>query len=176
MIDQLIQIDNFLPDPDEFRKIALVMKYTPSDETTGWKGYRALDKGEYNDVLTEYIKSKIDGKFYNTFFDTYFHYTLKETEQEIYSFDKNKIHRDAGVDYAGVIYLTPNPAPDSGTVFYDDDYKVVHTVENVYNRFVFYPSRILHAVNKPFGETIENGRLTFTIFVRLSQKTNKTLI
>lgn len=176
MIDQLIQIDNFLYKPDTFRKLALKMKYTASDETTGWKGFRALQQSEYNDRIVEIIKSNLDGSFYNSNFDTYFHYTLEDTKKNTPSFNKSKIHRDSGMDYAGVIYLTPNPPPNSGTVFYDDDYSIIHKVENVYNRFVFYPSRILHAVEEPFGDCIENGRLTFTIFVGLPQKLTKSIL
>jgi hypothetical protein len=176
MIDQIIQIDNFFKKPDEIREMALKMKYTASDETTGWKGYRALEQSHYNDKLVEYVKSKLDGSFYNTNFDTYFHYTLEETKKELPSFNKNKIHRDSERDYAGVVYFNPNPQPNSGTVFYDDDYGVIHRVENIYNRFVFYPSRILHAVENPFGDSIENGRLTFTIFVGLPQKKTKSIL
>jgi hypothetical protein len=176
MIDQLIQIDNFLSKPDEVRAMALKMKYTASDETTGWKGFRALEQANYNDKLVEVIKEKVDGSLYNSNFDTYFHYTLESTKKDTPSFNKSKIHRDSGMDYAGVIYLNPNPQPNSGTVFYDDNYSIIHKVENVYNRFVFYPSRILHAVEDTFGDNIENGRLTFTIFVGLPQKKTKSLL
>jgi hypothetical protein len=176
MIDQLIQIDNFLTKPDEIRAMALKMKYTPSDDTTGWKGYRALGQSNYNDNLVELVKERVDKALYNTNFDTYFHYTLESTKKDIPSFNKNKIHRDSGMDYAGVLYLTPDPPTNSGTVFYDDDYNIIHKVENIYNRLIFYPSRILHAVEDTFGDTIENGRLTFTIFVGLPQKKSKSLL
>ncbi len=176
MIDQLIQIDNFLAKPDEIREMALRLKYTASDETTGWKGYRALQQSLYNDKIVEYVKQEVDGSLYSSNFDTYFHYTLADTKEQVPSFNKTKIHRDSGMDYAGVIYLTPNPPPNSGTVFYDDNYSIIHTVENVYNRFIFYPSRILHAVEDTFGDSIENGRLTFTIFVGLPQKKTKSLL
>ena len=175
MIDQLIQIDNFLPKPDDIRSMALKMKYTASDETTGWKGFRALQQSVYNDKLVEIIKSNLDGSLYSSNFDTYFHYTLESTKN-LPSYKKSLIHKDSGMDYAGIIYLTPNPEPNSGTVFYDDNYVKIHTVENVYNRFVFYPSRILHAVENTFGDRIENSRLTFTIFVGLPQKASKSLL
>lgn len=176
MIDQLIQIDNFLPKPDSVRDMALRMKYTASDETTGWKGFRALTQSDYNDTLVDLIKQRVDGSLYTSNFNTYFHYTLESTKKEVPSFNKTRIHRDSGKDYAGVIYLTPNPPLNSGTVFYDDNYNFIHKVENVYNRLVFYPSGILHAVEDTFGDTIENGRLTFTIFVGLPQKHAKSLL
>lgn len=175
MIEQIIQIDNFLPKPDAIRDMALRMKYTPADETTGWKGFRALEQSNYNDKIVKLLKDNLDGSLYNSNFDTYFHYCLKDTKNTP-DYAKNKIHRDSGKDFAGVIYLTPNPEPNSGTVFYDDDYRPIYKVENVYNRLVFYPSRILHSLEEPFGDCIENGRLTFTIFVGLPQKVTKSLL
>jgi len=175
MIDQIIQIDNFLLKPDAIREMALKMKYTAADENTGWKGFRALEQSLYNDKLVELLKQKLDGSFYSSNFDTYFHYSLKDTKKTL-DYNKSKIHRDSGKDYAGVIYLTPDPPSNSGTVFYDDDYRPIHKVDNVYNRLAFYPSRILHSIEEPFGDCIENGRLTFTIFVGLPQKLNKSLL
>lgn len=175
MIDQIIQIDNFLPKPDAIRDMALKMKYTAADETTGWKGFRALEQSNYNDKIVKLLKDNLDGSLYNSNFDTYFHYCLKDTKNTP-DYAKSKIHRDSGKDFAGVIYLTPNPEPNSGTVFYDDDYRPIYKVENVYNRLVFYPSRILHSLEEPFGDCIENGRLTFTIFVGLPQKVTKSLL
>lgn len=175
MIDQIIQIDNFLAKPDATREMALKMKYTAADETTGWKGFRALEQSSYNDKLVTHLKERLDGSLYSSNFDTYFHYCLEDTKKTL-DYNKSKIHRDSGRDYAGVIYLTPNPKLNSGTVFYDDEYRPIHRVENVYNRLVFYPSRILHSIEEPFGDCIENGRLTFTIFVGLPQKVTKSLL
>jgi hypothetical protein len=175
MIDQIIQIDNFLPKPDAIRDMALKMEYTASDENTKWKGFRALKQSIYNDKLVELLKQRLDGSLYNSNFDTYFHYSIKDTKKTL-DYTKNKIHRDNGRDYAGVIYLTPNPEVNSGTIFYDDEYKPIYKVENVYNRLVFYPSRILHSIEEPFGDCVENGRLTFTIFVGLPQKEIKSLL
>jgi hypothetical protein len=175
MIDQIIQIDNFLLKPDAIREMALTMEYTAADETTGWKGFRALKQSVYNDRLVELLKERLDGSLYTSNFDTYFHYSLEDTKKTL-DYNKSKIHIDSGIDYAGVLYLTPNPPPNSGTVFYDDDYKPVYKVDNVYNRLAFYPSRILHSIEEPFGDCIENARLTFTIFVGLPQKLTKSLL
>ena len=38
-------------------------------------------------------------------------------------------------------------------------------MENVYNRFVSYPGKYIHAVSNTFGDTKETARLTLNYFV-----------
>jgi hypothetical protein len=74
-------------------------------------------------------------------------------------------HTDGIYDYAGVLYLTPNPPPNSGTVFYDGD-KEIGYVENVYNRLTLYPATIPHRIKESFGDEITSGRLVYTVFIK----------
>jgi CRISPR/Cas system-associated protein Cas7 (RAMP superfamily) len=115
--------------------------------------------------------SKINPLFKDSDLRCYFHYTLKED-----GFNKDNIHKDFDVDYAGVLYLTPNPSTNSGTAFYDDLGNETDYVENIYNRFVFYPSNEWHSLKESFGDNINNGRLTFTIFCKLKKKETLTFI
>ena len=83
-------------------------------------------------------------------------------------FDYLQSHTDSeSVDFAGIIYLSPEPKPNSGTSFFADINTKVGEIENVYNRFVFYPSDIIHAPTNPFGDTNENSRLTLTFFASI---------
>lgn len=79
-------------------------------------------------------------------------------------------HTDGVFDYAGVLYLTPNPPANSGTIFYNDKGEEIDYVENVYNRLTIYPSTTLHRIKESFGDSKDNGRLTYTVFVRLTNQ------
>lgn len=168
-----IEIDNILPNPDLIRLQALGLEYTKSD-SNGWKGYRCLSKeNPLRDELTDIIKDKViqhDWIFENANWDCYFHYTTKDDVGE------NKIHQDFLRDFAGVVYLTPNPPNNSGTLFYDEYGSVIHSSTNIYNKLVLYPADIWHSIDTTFGDDIDTGRLTFTIFVNLKQKETKTFI
>lgn len=156
-------INNFLTDPDRVREDALFLDYTKA-KNTNWKGFRCINNSEVNMELMELIKDKLiqlDEKFVNAHLNCFFHYTLKEDT----SIDN--IHTDGIFDYAGVLYLTPNPAPDSGTAFYDENQNEINYVENVYNRLTIYEASKPHSLKESFGDSIDNGRLVYVIFIKL---------
>jgi hypothetical protein len=171
-----ILIDNFFKEPDVVRKLALSKKYAKSSKKTGWKGYRtSVDNIE----LVNYIKNKlieIDDKFKNLVIDeSYFHYSLESTKDELKdNFEKNRLHKDT-TEFAGVIYLTPNPTKNSGTTLHNDNTDLGDVIDNVYNRFVFYDGKKLHGPQDTFGDSIENARFTLTIFGDII-KSKKTII
>jgi hypothetical protein len=171
-----ILIDNFFKEPDVVRDIALSMKYVKSNNKTGWKGYRtSVDNIE----LINYIKNKlieIDDKFKNLLIiESYFHYALESTKDELKdNFEKKRLHKDA-TEWAGVIYLTPNPAKNSGTTLHNDNTDLEDIIDNVYNRFVFYDGKKLHGPEDTFGNSIETARFTLTIFGNII-KNKKTII
>lgn len=169
-----IVIDNFFKEPDSIRQLALSMEYTKSSKKTGWKGYRTSIN---NIEIVNYIKNKlieIDDKFKNLLIDgIFFHYTLESTKNEI-GFQETKLHKDE-MEWAGVVYLTPNPHKNSGTTLHNDNYDLEDVIDNVYNRFVFYDGKKLHGPQDTFGSSIENARFTLTIFANIS-KNKKTII
>jgi hypothetical protein len=86
--------------------------------------------------------------------------------------------------YAGIIYLTPNAPPNSGTSFFrskhtlkmkftndeyglvfpnghlePSDFEMVDTVGNVFNRLVLFDAKYLHAATSYFGDQDDNCRL-----------------
>jgi hypothetical protein len=100
-------------------------------------------------------------------------------EQIVYHFDTQQ--------YAGIIFLTPDAPPESGTTFYrskftknmkvTDDYNtvfrtgvldptifdVVDVVGNRYNRLVLFDAQMIHSASEYFGNNLLNGRL-FQLF------------
>jgi hypothetical protein len=173
MIKNSIIIDNFLDNVDEVRNNALLLNYTKALKF-GWKGYRCLDDNELAINLDLKIKDalvKTNTIFKECISRSYFHYTLEETNIGI-----GDIHKDDDFNYAGVLYLKPNPSEKSGTSFYNESMIEIDYFENIYNRLVIYPADQLHSVTNAFGDNINNGRLTFTFFCKLKEKNTKTII
>lgn len=174
-------VDNFYDDPDSIRNFAL--KQELIEHPSRHKGRRTdatfLFPG-LKERFEEIIGSKIKG--WNSF-DTNgcFQYCIGG-DQLVYHTDLQ--------DYAGVLFLTPDAPPESGTQFYRSKYTkkmkadrktdefditfkggfldpshfdVVDVVGNVYNRLVLFDSRLIHAASSYFGTTKENGRL-FQLF------------
>jgi hypothetical protein len=173
-INQILIFDDFLDNPNLIREQSLLLNYSTPQKGMGWKGYRCLEETKLNVRLVDLIKKKLSNEnslFNNCNLNCYFHYTLENQGH-----DKDNIHKDSGVDYAGVLYLTPNPQDNSGTSFYNDQGKEILHLENIYNRFVFYPANEWHSLKESFGDRIENSRLTFTVFCTLSKKNIKSLL
>ncbi len=175
MIPNVILIDNCIDNIDSFRERALQLNYTKSEpDSNGWKGYRCLEENIVADELISIISNKIthiNPIFDNSEYRYYFHYSLDENNLDI-----NKIHKDSRSDYAGVLYMSPNPIENSGTSFYNDMGNPITKFDNIYNRLILYPSNEWHSLNNSFGDSIHNGRLTFTIFCSLKQKDKKSII
>jgi len=175
MIDNAIVIDNCIDDIDSFRSRALELNYTKSDPNSGgWKGYRCLEETELGSELISIISDKLiqhNTIFIDAEYSCYFHYTLDEN-----NLDNNKIHKDSNSNFAGVLYMSPNPLSNSGTCIYNDRAEIIKEFDNIYNRLVVYPSDEWHSLNNSFGNIIDDSRLTFTIFCSLKQKNINSII
>ena len=129
-----ICIDNFFSNPDLIRKYALSLEYHRSKDGS-WPGERSNTLNIINENLQNLILAKVFAAYYPvsgyeiSFDDTY----LQFQKIKPYSNDKDSlkntgwIHCDKAI-VGGVIYLTPNPNPDSGTSLYDlkDEFKDLH--------------------------------------------------
>jgi len=166
-IDNMIIIDNFLKEPDRIREDALELTFTKAEPNSpGWKGFRCLYTNMPGEELNELLRERLpelDSRFTNPQLRCYFHYTLNENML-------NTIHTDGIYDFAGVLYLTPNPPLNSGTAFYDDNNEQIDYVENVYNRLTIYPANIRHSIKESFGDNINNGRMVYTIFFGIDKQ------
>ena len=157
-------INNFFEYPDTIRNTALESEYI-SSPGFGWLGYRCYSITEnFSETFTDMIHTHIsETKNIKKFFCC-FHYSLESTKLTApYDFHEYKIHSDF-CDYAGVVYLTPDPPPNTGTSFYDKSNQITYSIENKFNRLIYYPAKINHAPTDLFGDTKENGRLVLTFF------------
>ena len=160
----MIILDNYFDDPSIYREYALARKdYEGPGPTDGWRGYRSKELSIENKLEGE-ILSKIystgeeaTGRAINRS-EVYFHCTPKRVMDEIDNFHDMKWHQDP-CDFAGIIYLTPDPPENTGTCLLDE------CVPNVYNRLLAYSGKHLHGPDHMFGDSIDTTRLTITFFI-----------
>ena len=120
---KLLIKDRFFDNADVLRRFALNFDYIDSREVltdVGWRGHRT----EEFDLLDNSIVSQASqnileavSNFYNLkgySITSHFHVSTEETKKTLEDFDNDKYHKDQ-CEYAGVVYLKPNPLRNSGT-------------------------------------------------------------
>ena len=178
-MDYILLVDNFYPDPDNIRYHAMCSEYrTPRIEgeiLDGWRGYRHEIPPGDELIPIKLVKEKVCD-YYQLNYDNYeilpnFHYSTEETKLTCHpSFDEYKYHVDDNCSqYAGIVYLYPNPPENSGTTIIDPNTNEKIYIDNVYNRLICYPSNVLHGPTDLFGYDLESGRLTLTFFLYLRE-------
>jgi hypothetical protein len=190
MFKEYLVIDNILDNPQELVELSRKIKYDQNkveienniipinlDRTFGigdrhWSGYRS----DFLYNIDNYIFCKVFDEIFTKIFSSYkfskINYNLDAhlhfLPETCYCSDKN-YHKDTSennnVLMAGVIYLTSDPKPDSGTILMLDDHSFCY-VENRFNRLVIYNSDIPHRPQNGFGSTLLDSRLTLTFFVK----------
>ena len=186
-----IIVDNFYSDPDYVRSQALALDYPFYSTYPGKRSY-----GPTDDVYQE-AKEKIE-KALGTVLNNWDKFvsgtrspSMNGCFQSCFEGAQTWIHHDH-TQWAGVVYLDPNPNPDSGTGFFKhkstgieqfipldfstdlnrsweckfpEFWDLVYEVKNQYNRAVIYPGGLYHRSMVPgYGNTIANGRLTQVFF------------
>lgn len=181
IIDSVILIDDYFEDIDRVRHYALnVNSYRVPDSHERWKGYRSHRLSSDNEI-EKMIVSKIcdtlekeTGKKVSRI-NAYFHCSPEKSMVEQSDFHSMKWHKDH-CDFAGVIYLTPDPPQNTGTCLqgYDHAENVykLECVENVYNRFLAYSSSVLHGPDHFFGDYIKTTRMTISFFNTFKKEKN----
>jgi hypothetical protein len=179
-----IIVDNFLDYPEHIRGIALSSEYKDcNDHPLGgtWPGFRSdilnniLPAGEF-DTIIQKVLSIFAGKG---------DYSIQSYFQICDPSDgESWIHQDIGVDYASILYLSPNPPKSSGTLLYRPvlyGYDPYHTtkksnfivdevIDNKYNRLAIYDAEEFHSSENYFGDKIKDlssARLTIVSFFRV---------
>lgn len=182
MIKTIVE-DNFFHVPNEVRQFALSLNYqscTTHLAGGNWPGKRSNFVNIINPSIFDTTMSKINDlcgyqQNHNSFTDMFFQYCTA-------SDGDSWIHRDRlemNATHVGLIYLTPNPPPNSGTILYEnttdeDDpedpskYKVKQVLDNVYNRIVIYDPNEYHKSDTYFGTTLSDSRLFIVFFSRMS--------
>jgi hypothetical protein len=182
-------VDNFYKNPDIIRDFALKLDFQENPKFH--KGKRCINPGFRFPGLKEQFECILNAKIDN--FDKYetngcFQYCIAG-EQAVFHSDFQQ--------YAGVLFLTPDAPPQTGTRFYRsrvtkkmkagaDEYGVVYktghldstqfdevdAVGNVYNRIVLFDARLIHAAPLYFGTDVKNGRLFQLFFFDVLPKGN----
>jgi len=163
--------DDFLDDPDDIVKWSESVEYWNKEdhpEDIGhFPGIRSLPLYDINTCLFGYIMHKL-GPIYKEFGVEYregiFNYNfskLKKDSPQVMHRD-NPFVEDDELQFAGVVYLNPDP-PDpqeSGTWVVIDE--VLRKIENKYNRLIIYGGNMTHGPGPAWGETWDDCRLTLT--------------
>lgn len=190
MIEPIIK-DNFFEDPDWIRNYALSGKvqYWPGGEHPSGANYPGMRSNALNLIENAIFEEVANGIYdilgvdYSTpsYIESFLQYCVAD--------DGNSwVHRDTlyfNPTHVGLIYLTPDPPPDSGTILYQapadyvygrdpeldsgnpDDYKIKKVLDNKYNRFVMYDPDEFHKSDQYFGTNIRDGRLFIVFFMKL---------
>jgi hypothetical protein len=186
MIKDYIIIDNILDNPDEIVELSRNISYYskekqgidgitikdmrqhPGFSGSHWRGYRSdylheIDQGIFNKVFSTVVRKMLSAFDQNVNFRYIVESHLHFAPALIPYYDA-WWHQDSGCLFAGVIYLTKNPEPESGTLLRLNGEEIVS--ENVFNRLVLYRSTIVHRPQKCFGDSIENCRLVIPMFFK----------
>lgn len=125
LTNKVLVVDNFYKDPDAIRNLALQQEFLDCNhpERSGsWPGLRSKFLNNISEELTQQFRdlmlnTLLEGVIakYNCYFETNFQLCYAEHGD-------SWVHTDVGpwpITHVGVIYLNPNPAPDSGTIIYE---------------------------------------------------------
>lgn len=182
----IIILDDFYQDPVSIRNIALAQKFGVPVSQTNEQALgpiarrvpcpQSIYERTYNRILS-FCDSTIK------YAEIEFRYTTINTVK------RQVCHAD-GSSLAGIIYLTPAELCQGGTWFFkhkptghyfrydninydfrnQDDWELTFKAKMKFNRLVFYPGKLFHAVATPyFGSSIENARLTQNLFFYLDK-------
>ena len=179
VVPSFLVVDNFYENPDEVRTFALSRTF--QNHPDYHKGRRTDECYRFTG-LKERFEQLVGRKITN--WETY---GTNGCFQHCVAGDQLVYHHDSQ-RYAGVLYLTPDAPPQTGTSLYrskhtkkmkvspaehstvfkngfldETEFELVDVIGNLYNRLILFDSHIIHAASKYFGTTKENSRL-FQLF------------
>ncbi len=182
MTPSLVVVDDFLPDPDAVRRLAMSVRYV--DPNNLHKGRRSVDR--FLDIVKPADVSRLLGGLP---IPDWAKHGMNARFQFCTSHDPIVYHTDLQ-QWAGALYLTPDAPleaglsllksrstglrkapqdPELAARMYDGNlldgtkWETVDRVGNVYNRLVLWNGQMAHAASCYFGSTPEDSRL-FMIF------------
>ena len=196
MEKKLIVLDGFYKDPDAIRQQALEADYSFS---SNYPGKRSI--GPTDDVY-DYARTNIE-RILGTTITRWEKFkgvnnqprldiqAMNGCFQRCFEGTNSWIHHDY-MDYAAVVYLSPNITPNAGTGIFRHkatgidqwiktdpttelnrhfsvncmiDWECIFEAKNYYNRIVLYPGSMYHcSMISGIGNTVENSRLTQVFF------------
>ena len=183
-----IIIDNFLDDPDRVRSDALSLDFDLIQESVPGVRTSASLVGDHQTEVETKLKTILGGEIVWDWTQASFQFQSCQEGTETW-IHKDSLEEDQG-EWAGVLFLTPDPNHDAGTAVYMSpemsykyflDHGMDPTVSmedfnhgsiidmgagNVYNRLVLYRGKVLYhsSILPGFGDTLETSRLTQTFW------------
>jgi len=185
--DGIIVVDDVLDDPDAHRCDALACPF----RLTGHFPGRRSDPGPV--PALEHVVASLVAPQQVAWPDG----TDSGSFQSVPASSTTWVHADDRTTHTGILYLTPEPPPRSGTSFFthrptgarwllDEVTDAVNAdaaldaawvedleVENVYNRLVVFPGTRLHRSTGFFGCDLRDARLTQVLFFDLSDPASR---
>ena len=115
-------VDDFFEDPDAIVKMANELKYYPPD-TGNWPGVRTKQLHVVEDRFFQYFGEKIMLLFHDNTpeywkLQSHFQKILPFHEDQYDKLNRGWIHQDLDTYFGGIVYLTKDPEPDTGTSIY----------------------------------------------------------
>ena len=184
-IPSFVVVDNFYENVDNIRLVALKLQFINHPDYH--KGKRTEQVFRF-DGLKENFEQILGNKIKN--WDSY---GVNGCFQICVAGDQLVYHYDMQ-EYAGILFLSPDAPPETGTSFYrskitlkrkieqkdipitfktgfldSTQFDLVDIVGNVYNRLVLFDAQQIHAASNYFGDKIENGRLFQLFFFDLER-------
>ena len=164
-----IVVDNFFENPDFIRKFALSLSYEKDPEGK-WPGERSKKLYNIDQSLQDFMANKILSIYFDmrytqvTWEDSYLMFQKVERFSDIKDSLDNKgwIHVDDNQTFAGVVYLTPNINPNSGTSIF--------RLKDEYSDFNIHDLDVTPKIEKYRNDIFEKNKL-----LKLETDIKKTL-
>lgn len=193
----LIVIDNFYENPYEVREFALKQEFYTHSYHPGYrsKNFATLEhKTIFESILNSFIDKIVNFSLINDNLDNgVFQYNTSFDRSWIHVDDYNKDNENNKI-WSGIIYLTPDAPPSSGTGFFrfidgtmnsndlkltnNEEYlnkynkditkwEIVNNIGNVFNRLILFPSNQYHMSMDYFGIDKYDSRLIQIFFFKV---------
>ena len=167
------EVSNFFENPQDVVDFAQRCTYYPyaahplgGDSCGKYAGLRShsltrINLDFQNQVIQSIIHPHIVKKYQRMDWRATMYFAKSNKSDEISSESSIQlIHKDPNIVKAGVIYLSKDIDPRSGTTLYNDKGKKIKEFKNKYNKMVLYDADINHSISK-----FVNNRLTLIYFI-----------
>ena len=174
-------VDNFFDNPDLIREFALSLDMKPSIDGS-WAGFRSKSLHEIDNEFHVNIFLKVLSVYYDLKYADISWETGKAFFQSIPkykgldSINKGWVHMDSNDELAGLIYLTPNANPDSGTSLcrIKDEFKQTYVpYARTPDKHNFYRNRKIS--DKDYIKSLEKHNNQFQETVRFQNVYNRLI-
>jgi hypothetical protein len=183
MLASFIEIKNVFDNPEEVATLAKQQTYVErqnhyhgSNNNSYFDGVRCssltdIDSKMYFKIMNEIFLKCMQHRLVNDLSKVKFVFGFNASAYFHIMRDKDLykdewLHKDEGCIAAGLVYLNPNPEPNTGTILYKDGKDKQPTIiDNEYNKLVLYDNSYWHAPQGGFGSDVNDSRLSLVFFV-----------